>query len=428
MQVVKLGGSLWTEPRLQRWLEAIAADSAPRIVVPGGGPFADRVREAQAAYGLDDLTAHRLAILAMQQHGCALLARAPWLRPVQNLAEIEALGGLPGLWLPWAMVGLEPSIAASWDVTSDSLSAWLGRHLEADDLLLVKAARVPVGDASIDELVALGLVDGAFAAFTAGLGCRPRLASVHDEPAVALAMPQAAPSGLPTARRQSCAPPADGQLPAAPLPADPAATPGAPDREGPDSEKGLPMKPLIFSLAMLTAVPAVAAPQTFTFDVPHTQVYFRVNHLGFSNTHGTFKEFAGQVVLDQDAPEASKVSFKIDAASLDTDYAKRDEHLRSKDFFDVAKHPDITFTSTKVEKTGDKTAKVTGDLTLLGVTKPVVLDVTLNQMAVSPINNKLTAGFTALTTIKRTEFGMMTYAPALGDDISIVIDAEALAS
>ncbi len=110
-----------------------------------------------------------------------------------------------------------------------------------------------------------------------------------------------------------------------------------------------------------------------------------------------------------------------------TDDQARDDHLRSPDFFNAAEFPEMTFASTGIERTSDKTGKITGDLTLLGVTKPVTLDVTFNQRAPHPLpqyNGVEVAGFSATTTIKRSDFGMSTFVPAIGDEIEIILEVE----
>ena len=175
--------------------------------------------------------------------------------------------------------------------------------------------------------------------------------------------------------------------------------------------------------AAATASPALSDP--YTIDTGHTHVGFKVSHLGFSDTYGTFNNVAGTFDLDQDNPEKSSVEVDIKTASLDTNHEKRDEHLRGPDFFNVEKFPDMTFKSTKVERTGEKTAKVTGDLTMLGVTKPVTLDTTLLAAGAYPMDKSVTAaGFNATTTIKRSDFGMTTYVPMIGDEVEITISTE----
>lgn len=164
LTVVKLGGSLIDAAELRSCLGAVAERLRPCLVVPGGGPFADAVRAAQARLGVDDLAAHRMAILAMQQYGLLLQALEPRLRLVERAAEIAALvhERAAGVWLPWAMAGRDGSIPASWDVTSDSLALILATRLGAARLLLVKAAAVPGAAPSLAELARAGLVDAAF--------------------------------------------------------------------------------------------------------------------------------------------------------------------------------------------------------------------------------------------------------------------------
>ena len=161
-----------------------------------------------------------------------------------------------------------------------------------------------------------------------------------------------------------------------------------------------------------------------TIDKTHTQIVFSISHFGFSDTYGTFKEFDGTISINDETPETSTVDFTIQTASIDTYYAKRDEHLRGKDFFDVQKFPTMRFVSTKVERTGDKTAKLHGDFTMKGVTKPITLDVTLRKQGMHPIVKRESYGFTATGTIDRTDFGFDTYAPAIGADVSFTIETE----
>ncbi|MGQ9370230.1 YceI family protein [Azospirillum sp. ST 5-10] len=192
------------------------------------------------------------------------------------------------------------------------------------------------------------------------------------------------------------------------------------------------MKPVLLAAALAAATalsaltPAAAAPVAYTLDPAHTAVVFIVNHLGFSNAIGRFNTVSGDVAFDKEAVENSKVSVVIDAASVDTNHAKRDEHLKSPDFFNVKEFPTLTFTSSRLEKTGENTGKLHGELTLLGVTKPVVLDVTFNKDGVSPASKKETVGFSARGTIKRTDFGMKYGAPNVGDEIQVLIEAEAV--
>ena len=164
MWIVKLGGSLHDTPALRRWLRWLATAPGPtRIVVPGGGPFADTVRTLQPKLGFGELAAHRMAILAMQQYGLVLQALEPALSLAETDAELQAARA--AVWLPWLLAGREGAIEPSWDVTSDSLACWLAIRLAATDLLLVKSAPVPAGARGADQLAASDLVDMAFAGF-----------------------------------------------------------------------------------------------------------------------------------------------------------------------------------------------------------------------------------------------------------------------
>lgn len=169
--------------------------------------------------------------------------------------------------------------------------------------------------------------------------------------------------------------------------------------------------------------PALTA-DTFKIDDTHTSIVFFVNHLGYSNTIGRFNDFAGTFDFDPDNVENSKIDFVIDATSVDTNHEPRDNHLRSPDFLNVEEFPEITFTSTSVEKTGDNTGKVTGDMTMLGTTKPVTLDVTLNQMAPNPRSGVMIAGFSARGQVNRADFGMTFGQGGIGDVLDLYIEVE----
>ncbi|MGY0791407.1 YceI family protein [Azospirillum argentinense] len=184
----------------------------------------------------------------------------------------------------------------------------------------------------------------------------------------------------------------------------------------------------VAALSALVALPMTvqAAPVAYKLDPAHTAVVFIVDHLGFSKAVGSFNTVAGELAFDKDAADKSSLSVTIDTASVDTNHAKRDEHLKSPDFFNAKEFPKLTFKSTKIEKTGDKTGKLHGDLTLLGVTKPVILDVTFNKDGVSPASKQETVGFSARGTIKRSDFGMKYGVPNIGDDIQIIIESEAV--
>lgn len=182
----------------------------------------------------------------------------------------------------------------------------------------------------------------------------------------------------------------------------------------------------LIAASLVSPITVQAAPADYQIDMAHTNVLFNVNHLGLSNMLGRFAEFSGQLSFDDANIENSKVSIVINTASIDTFHAKRDEHLRSPDFFNAAEFPEMTFNSTEIQKTGEKTAKLIGELTLLGVTKPVTLDLTLNNAGAHPFNKKTVAGFTATGTIKRSEFGMKYGVPNISDEISLRLELEAI--
>jgi polyisoprenoid-binding protein YceI len=165
---------------------------------------------------------------------------------------------------------------------------------------------------------------------------------------------------------------------------------------------------------------------TYTLDPGHTQVIFSWNHFGYSNPSAQFTKVDGTLEFDEASPTKSSVSVTIPISSVDSHVAKLDEHLQSNEFFDAAQYPDATFKSTKVESAGKGKLKVIGDLTLHGVTKPVVLDVTINKVGEHPMRKAQAAGFDATTTIKRSEFGLTKYVPMVSDDIKVRITSEAI--
>ncbi|ANG65329.1 hypothetical protein A8C75_16955 [Marinobacterium aestuarii] len=177
--------------------------------------------------------------------------------------------------------------------------------------------------------------------------------------------------------------------------------------------------------ATLSSGAALAAPANYKIDMAHTSAVFNINHLGFSTMFGRFGKLDGTLMLDADNIENSSIKMVIDTESVTTFHEKRDEHLRSPDFFNAAEFSEMTFESSKITKTGDNTATLEGDLTLLGVTKPVVLDMTINKIGPHPFTKAPMAGFSASGTIKRSDFGMGYGLPAIGDEVSLHLDLEA---
>lgn len=176
-------------------------------------------------------------------------------------------------------------------------------------------------------------------------------------------------------------------------------------------------------LASLIAGTAYAAPETYTVDSNHTFPSFEISHLGFSTQRGRFNKTTGTIVLDRAAKKAS-VDISIDANSISTGLEKLEAHLRAEDFFDVAKYPAITFKSTGAKFEGDKLASLSGDLTLHGVTKPVTLTVTAFYCGYNPAYKKDACGADAVTTIKRSDFGISYALPAVGDQVKLLIQVE----
>lgn len=175
--------------------------------------------------------------------------------------------------------------------------------------------------------------------------------------------------------------------------------------------------------ALALASPALAA-DSYKLDANHTAITWHISHFGFSSPSGKFMNVDGTLNLDETNPAASKLTVTIPVAMIDTGVAKLDEHLKSDAFFDVAKFPTASFASDKIELTGKDTAAVHGLLTLHGVAKPVVLKVKLNKIGENMFKKK-TAGFSATAMLKRSDFGITTYLPGLGDDVAIDIESEA---
>ena len=179
------------------------------------------------------------------------------------------------------------------------------------------------------------------------------------------------------------------------------------------------------ALLAFAAAPAFAAPVTYKIDPTHTIVLAQWNHFGFSNPSASFGNVEGTLVYDAADVARSSVEVTLPLSGLEGFSAKFNEHLRSADFFDAAKFPQATFKSTKVEAAGEGKLKVTGDLTIKDITRPVVLDVTLNKAADHPMTKAPTIGFDATTTLSRTEFGVGNYAPAVSDEVELRITTEA---
>lgn len=165
---------------------------------------------------------------------------------------------------------------------------------------------------------------------------------------------------------------------------------------------------------------------TYTLEKTHASITFKVLHMGFSNYTMRFNDFDSTITLDPANIEKSTVTTTIKPASIDTNNEKFHEHVKGTDFLNVAKYPSIEFKSTKVEKTTPTTGKVFGDLTILGVTKPVVLNAKFIGGGDHPMAKKYDIGFNATTTFKRSDFGINYGQGMIGDDVQVTIDAEYL--
>lgn len=187
------------------------------------------------------------------------------------------------------------------------------------------------------------------------------------------------------------------------------------------------MRYLLLASALSATLGATAAfaADRYTLDASHSQVLFSYDHLGYSTTYGMFSGFEGQIMFDQDAPENSSVSVSIPVLSMFTGWEERDGHFMSADFFGATEGDMVTFVSTSIEVTGDDTALITGDLTMNGVTKSVVLDAELNKTGTHPMANTEWAGFDATTTLLRSDFGLGAFAPVISDEVQVMISIEA---
>ena len=183
----------------------------------------------------------------------------------------------------------------------------------------------------------------------------------------------------------------------------------------------------VLALALAASFAATAAPVEYKLDPNHTVVLASWNHFGYSHPSANFGHADGTLVYDADDVAKSSVEVTLPLSGLDTFVPRLDEHLRSADFFDAAKYPDIGFRSTMVHDLGGGKLMIMGDLTVHGVTRPVTLDATLNKAGPHPMTKAPTVGFDATTTIKRSEFGVGAYVPMVGDEISIRITTEASA-
>ncbi len=195
------------------------------------------------------------------------------------------------------------------------------------------------------------------------------------------------------------------------------------------NRKNLFRSALAFPAALALSPAAMAEPKTYVIDDEHFSIVFEIMHIGYAPVMGMFRQVEGEFVYDEEARELSSGQLVFKSNSVYTNHEKRDDHVRGEDFLSSKKYPEITYTITGFETTGENTGKVTGDLAMLGQTKPVVLDVTLNKAAVYPFGHEeYTLGISASTTLKRSDWGM-TYGldPAMvGDEVTLRFGFEAI--
>jgi polyisoprenoid-binding protein YceI len=185
------------------------------------------------------------------------------------------------------------------------------------------------------------------------------------------------------------------------------------------------MKQSIFAAVLVSSLSVpVAFADSYTIDSTHTFPSFEINHLGFSTQRGRFNKTTGKITLDV-AKKTGSIEVTIDATSLSTGLEKLEEHLRGDGFFEVAKFPTITFKSNKLNFKDNNLVSVDGDFTLHGVTKPLSLKVSHFKCGVHPIYKKEVCGADASATIKRSEFGISQFLPAVGDEVKLLIQVEA---
>lgn len=185
------------------------------------------------------------------------------------------------------------------------------------------------------------------------------------------------------------------------------------------------LAPLALVAATLAA-PAFAEAEKYVLDPSHSQIVFSYNHLGYSTSYGMFGGIEGEIAFDQANPAASSVQVAFPVTTMLTGWQARFDHFMSPDFFGATEDKTVSFKSTAIEVTGEKTAKITGDLTLNGVTKSVTLDAALTQAGEHPMEKKPWAGFTGTTTLLRSDYNLGMFAPYVSDEVQVMISVEAM--
>ena len=187
------------------------------------------------------------------------------------------------------------------------------------------------------------------------------------------------------------------------------------------------MKALLFSVAISSFVSFSAfAAETYRIDPLHSSVLLKANHIGFSNVYLKVHEVEGKFTFDRENPAESSVAVTMQAGSIDGFNSEFNEHLHSPDFFHVKAFPVITFASDAIEITSDNTAKINGRLTIKGLTQPVTLNVTFNKAGENPFTKDYRAGFSAISTVERSDYGINYALPAVADTVGIILEIEGI--
>lgn len=186
------------------------------------------------------------------------------------------------------------------------------------------------------------------------------------------------------------------------------------------------LKSTLFAAALTLGATSAIAAEKYVLDPSHSQIVFTYNHLGFSTTTSMYSGFDGEIMMDEADPAQSSVAVSFPVMDMITGWQPRTEHFMSDDFFGAEEGDMVTFESTGIEVTGDDTGIITGDLTMNGVTKSVVLDAKLNQMGEHPMEGKPWAGFDATTTVLRSDYNLGKFAPFVSDEVQIEISIEAM--
>jgi polyisoprenoid-binding protein YceI len=182
--------------------------------------------------------------------------------------------------------------------------------------------------------------------------------------------------------------------------------------------------PLLFSI-LTVAGTTVCHADSFKIDPVHSAILFKINHFGVGDIYGRFDAFSGTFTIDAADPSKDAVNVEIKTDSVDTNAPDRDKHIKSPDFFNAAQYQTATFKSTSVKKVDDKTYQVAGDFTLRGVTKPLTLDVKAIGTGPGP-KGEIRSGWEATATLKRSDFEVKTFLPAVGDDVGLTIAIEGI--